>query len=103
MSDFVDYCNICGIALLQHEVAGDISGTYINYAEHRNGTIQISLCYDCQNKILEIIDLGIDRAISLRIGIEDQPVKIKPKRPAYSKKDEDDDGSGGVRPAMPPI
>jgi hypothetical protein len=103
MSDFVDFCNICGIALLQHEVAGDINGSYINYTEHRNGTIQLSLCYDCQNKVLEIIDGGIDKAINMRIMIEGQePIRSR-KRPAYSKRDDDEDGSGGVRPVRPPI
>jgi hypothetical protein len=100
MSEFVDYCNICGFALMQHEVAGDISGTYINYVEHRNGSIQLSLCVDCQNKILEIIEGGADKAINRRLEIEGQ-IKVPPhKKRSYDK--DDDDGSGGIRPALPP-
>lgn len=113
--EFEDYCNICGIALFQKEVSGEVNGTFINYDEHRNGTIQLSFCPGCLAKIEDIMIGGMDKAVDRRLELfgndsvdktaiaraekwEAREARLKSK----GNKDKDEDGSGGVKPAIPP-
>jgi len=98
--EFVDYCGICGIALKQFEVSGVLSGSYINFEERRSGSLEITMCVDCQNKVLENVMGDMGAAVNKRLAIEDQ-VKIPPHKKKYRKKD-DDDGSGGEIRVVPP-
>jgi hypothetical protein len=106
--EFEDYCNICGIALLQKEVAGEISGTYINYDEHRNGILQMSFCPGCQRKIIDIIDAGMDRAVDRRLellgndSVDKHKIVREERKKVRSARDKDEDGSGGVKSVSPP-
>ena len=100
MGEFADFCGICGIALTQYEVAGVLSGTYINYDIRQNGSLELVFCSDCQNKLLEIVAGDMGAAVNKRLAIENQTRgRTKLKR---SERDKDRDGSGGEIPIVPP-
>jgi hypothetical protein len=104
MSEYIDYCSLCGIALTQSEITSIIEGQVVFFLERRVGTMQMTFCADCTNKIVDIMDGGLDKAISRRLDIPDQePVFSHPvlKEKYYRRKD-DEDGSGGVKIGIPP-
>jgi hypothetical protein len=105
MSEFINFCGFCGIALKREEIAGELSGDYVNFVEKEIGNMTITFCPDCQNKVIEFIVGDMDKAIGRRIGLEGQEPIGWTKKARQKWKDqnrEDDDGSGGVRPVLPP-
>jgi hypothetical protein len=104
MSEYVNFCGICGVALTQHEIAGVVSGQYINYEMHDNGSLEIVMCTDCQNKVIQIVNEGIDKAISRRLSLDGQEPRGFTKKVRQKWRDErdKDSGSGGEIPIVPP-
>ena len=103
MSEFVDYCSMCGIALTQLEICTVIDGNVVFFLDRRTGSIQLTFCVDCTNKIIEFMEGGLDRAISRRIDIPDQePIYSHPSLRVKAKKNKDEDGDGGVPTVLPP-
>jgi len=106
LSEFVDFCGLCGIALTKYEIAADIRGEFTLFDERGIGTVQITLCADCKEKVKEIGQGGLDKAIGMRIGIEGQ-MFIRTANIVQTRKDRDkdsddpDDESGGIA-AVPP-
>ena len=108
-SDFSDYCSVCGLALTQYEITADIQGNLVLFDEKTTGSIQITLCADCKNKLLEYSVGGLDAAINRRLGIDERNAvnvrrtraKTKVKSRKKDGKDDKDDGSGGVKPLLP--
>jgi hypothetical protein len=116
-SDFVDFCGICGMALTQYEITAEINGGVVLYDEKKTGNIQLTLCADCKNRIMETSLAGLNAAIVKRLEIDNSlTVNLKKvRRPKTETKktqkkfindrddDEDkDDGSGGVKAILPP-
>jgi len=99
-SDFTDYCSLCGIALTNFEVTADIQGNLILFDEKTTGSIQMSLCADCKNKVLEIALGGLNAAIQRRLNIDNAPhshTKVKRTKKVTFK---DDEGDGGAAPKI---
>lgn len=98
-SDFKDYCSVCGLALTEFEVTADIQGNLVLFDEKTTGSIQMTLCADCKNKIVETSLGGLDRAIIRRLDIDNSLGRVvRTKR----RKDKDDEGDGGVKSVLPP-
>lgn len=101
MGEFADFCGICGIALTQYEVAGVLSGTYINYDIRDRGSLELVFCSDCQNKLLEIVKGDMSAAVNKRLAIEGQ-THGRTKLRRQKDKDKEDGSSGGEVPIVPP-
>lgn len=104
MSEFVDFCGVCGIALTHQEVSAHLECNVVFFIDKSMGTLQITLCGDCKNKIWSIAQEGLDKAISRRLSLDGQEPKgfTKKARAKWDRRDKDDeDGGGGVRPVHP--
>ncbi len=102
-SDFTDYCSYCGMALTQYEITADIQGNLVLFDEKTTGSIQMTLCSDCKNKLMEITLGGIEAAIHRRMEIDNvnrtkSGKRVRAKLVKKKKDDESEDESGGVRP-----
>jgi hypothetical protein len=105
MSEFVDYCSMCGVALTTEEVATLFEGSVVFFLERRTGTLTMTFCADCTNKMMELMESGMDGAISRRIALEGQePIfsSSELKRRYIKRKFKDEDGDGGVANGIPP-
>ena len=99
MGEFDDYCSLCGIALRTNEIAADIRGDFVTFDDRGIGSIQMTLCADCLNKVIEIGLRGMDGAVARRIGLDDQPpigFSKKARKEFKKKKDDRDEGDGGI-------
>jgi hypothetical protein len=65
-----DKCCVCGIALYQNEIAGELWGTYVDYLKHERGSMAVHFCSECWNRILEITNKGQGEAIMKRKELE---------------------------------
>jgi hypothetical protein len=100
-SDFKDYCSFCGMAITQVEMAADIQGNLVLFDEKTTGSIQMTLCADCKNKLMEFATAGLEGAIQRRLGIDNTISKVKKTRARRHKNDDEDD-TGGVSAVLPP-
>jgi hypothetical protein len=65
-------CHGCGIALYEHEIAGEIYGWYVDYERHIRGDIDGSLffCDGCWHKINQHVEQEQGDAILKRKELE---------------------------------
>ena len=106
ISDFIDFCGMCGFALTKYELAADIRGDFVLFDERGIGSIQITLCADCKEKVKEIAQGGLDKAIGRRIGVEGQQFiktgnRVQKRESKVKVDPPDDDEEGGVPTVHP--
>jgi len=71
-------CYDCGIALNQLEIAYEIRGEFVDYIERKTGTINITLCSGCRERIIEYLKKDQGDAILKRKELE----RDNPRMPA---------------------
>ena len=65
-TEFECFCQICGIALYDSEVAGEIQGDYIDYLNRHTGEASIVFCHECWVNVLDKFNGGIEEAVRRR-------------------------------------
>lgn len=60
------FCQICGIALKNSEIGGEIRGEYIDYIKRVPGKISATFCTECWHNMQERSKGGIEAAIRRR-------------------------------------
>ena len=68
-------CYDCGIALHKLEVAYEIRGEFVDYIEHKTGTIDITLCSGCRDRLVEFLKKDQGDAILKRKELEREGAK----------------------------
>ena len=55
-------CGLCGFPLTTIQIAGDFSGTIVNYDEHVTVPCSFCMCHGCLEKLVTYTNEGTDAA-----------------------------------------
>ena len=91
-------CHLCGFALRKKEIEAEIMGTFVDYGEHKTGTLNLTFCSECWGKIKEFGNKDQGDAILKRKELERDEEKKEMLKLDFPDTEIDDfrapDGSG---------
>jgi hypothetical protein len=70
VAELEDKCVDCGIALKLIEVAGEIQGSFADYLKHEMGSVRMTFCSGCWERITETMMKDQGDAILKRKELE---------------------------------
>jgi hypothetical protein len=68
--EYVDFCSVCGIALKLEECRAAIEGRAVDFVAKGRGSVDMTLCDECWQRIYDNSIAGLEPAILKRLKLE---------------------------------